>query len=48
MNPGNPFTAVVSTLAMAFATGRKILWAQVLGFTLSGAVQALVTKGEMG
>ncbi len=48
MNPGGPLAAVVSALAMTFAMGWEILWALVLGFTLSGAVQAVVTKGEMG
>src|SRR5215471_1180020 len=32
---------------MAFAMTWEILWALVLGFTLSGIVQAVVTKGEM-
>jgi uncharacterized membrane protein YraQ (UPF0718 family) len=32
---------------MAFAMTWEILWALVLGFTLSGVVQAVVTKGEM-
>jgi hypothetical protein len=34
-------------LSMAFAMGWEILWALILGFTLSGVVQAVVTKGEM-
>ncbi len=34
-------------LSMAFAMGWKILWALVLGFALSGVVQAVVTKSEM-
>ena len=39
--------AVVSALSMALAMGWEILWALILGFALSGAVQAVVTKGEM-
>lgn len=34
-------------LSMAFAMGWEILWALVLGFALSGVVQAVVTKSEM-
>jgi uncharacterized membrane protein YraQ (UPF0718 family) len=36
-----------AALSMAFAMGWEIPWALVLGFTLSGVVQAVVTKGEM-
>jgi uncharacterized membrane protein YraQ (UPF0718 family) len=32
---------------MAFIMGWEILWALILGFALSGVVQAVVTKGEM-
>jgi uncharacterized membrane protein YraQ (UPF0718 family) len=39
--------ALVSSLAMAFAMGWEILWPLILGFALSGVVQAVVTKGEM-
>jgi uncharacterized protein len=39
--------ALVSALSMAFAMGWEILWALILGFALSGVVQAVVTKGEM-
>src|SRR5215472_13461697 len=39
--------AVVSALSMAFTMGWEILWALILGFALSGIVQAVVTKGEM-
>jgi uncharacterized protein len=35
-------------LSMAFAMFWEILWPLVLGFGLSGAVQAVVSKGEMG
>jgi uncharacterized membrane protein YraQ (UPF0718 family) len=36
-----------TALSMAFAMGWEILWALILGFALSGVVQAVVTKGEM-
>jgi uncharacterized membrane protein YraQ (UPF0718 family) len=39
--------ALASALWMAFAMGWEILWPLVLGFALSGVVQAVVTKGEM-
>jgi hypothetical protein len=39
--------ALVSALSMAFAMGWEILWPLILGFSLSGVVQAVVTKGEM-
>jgi hypothetical protein len=39
--------ALVSALYMAFAMGWEILWSLILGFALSGVVQAVVTKGEM-
>lgn len=39
--------AVGRALSMAFAMGWEILWALVLGFTLSGIVQAVVSKREM-
>ncbi|MDA8252492.1 MAG: permease [Rhodospirillales bacterium] len=48
MSQGGPIGAVWAALAMAFAMGWEILWALVLGFALSGVVQAVVTKGEMG
>ena len=38
---------LVSALYMAFAMGWEILWPLILGFALSGVVQAVVTKGEM-
>jgi uncharacterized membrane protein YraQ (UPF0718 family) len=34
-------------LSFAFGMFREILWALILGFALSGAVQAAVSKGEM-
>jgi hypothetical protein len=39
--------AIAAALGMAFMIGWEILWALVLGFALSGVVQAVVTKGEM-
>jgi uncharacterized membrane protein YraQ (UPF0718 family) len=39
--------AIAAALDMAFMMGWEILWALVLGFALSGVVQAVVTKGEM-
>ena len=39
--------AIGAALSMAFAMGWEILWALILGFALSGVVQAVVTKGEM-
>jgi uncharacterized membrane protein YraQ (UPF0718 family) len=39
--------ALVSALYMAFAMGCEILWPLILGFALSGVVQAVATKGEM-
>src|SRR6266566_1230125 len=39
--------ALFTALSMAFAMGWEILWALILGFALSGVVQAVVTKAEM-
>lgn len=39
--------AIGAALGMAFDMGWEIFWALVLGFALSGVVQAVVTKGEM-
>ena len=39
--------AIVSALSMAFAMGWEILWPLILGFALSGVVQAVATKGEI-
>ena len=39
--------ALLSALTMAFAMGSEILWPLILGFALSGVVQAVVTKAEM-
>ena len=38
---------VVQALSFAFGMFWEVLWALILGFALSGAVQAVVTKGEM-
>jgi hypothetical protein len=39
--------AVERALSMAFAMGWEILWPLILGFTLSGVVQAIVSHREM-
>jgi uncharacterized protein len=39
--------AVTHALSMAFAMGWEILWPLILGFTLSGVVQAVVSHSEM-
>jgi uncharacterized membrane protein YraQ (UPF0718 family) len=39
--------AIVRALSMAFAMGWEILWPLILGFTLSGIVQAVVSHSEM-
>jgi uncharacterized protein len=39
--------ALVSALTMAVGMGWEILWPLILGFALSGVVQAVVTKAEM-
>lgn len=38
---------VLRALSFSVAMGWEILWALIVGFTLSGVVQAVVTKGEM-
>ena len=38
---------LVHALGMAFAMGWEILWPLILGFTLSAAVQAVVSHREM-
>src|SRR5882724_13223175 len=40
-------TAVVQALGMVFAMGWEILWPLILGFALSGVVQAVVSHQEM-
>jgi uncharacterized protein len=39
--------AILKALGMAFAMGWQILWPLILGFTLSGIVQAVVSHSEM-
>jgi len=39
--------AVFQALGMAFAMGWEILWPLILGFALSGVVQAVVSHSEM-
>jgi hypothetical protein len=41
------FTAVLDALRMAFAMFWEMLWALILGFSLSAMVQAVVSKSEM-
>jgi uncharacterized protein len=48
MNLNRPGTEILQALYMAFAMFWEILWPLILGFTLSGAVQAVVSKREMG
>src|SRR6266699_1931375 len=38
---------LVQALSFAFGMFWEILWALILGFAISGAVQAVVTKSEM-
>ena len=51
MHSINPFTDPISgiflALNMTFSMFWEILWALILGFTLSGIVQAVISKGEM-
>jgi uncharacterized membrane protein YraQ (UPF0718 family) len=41
------FAALTHALAMAFAMGWEILWPLILGFALSGVIQAVVSHQEM-
>jgi uncharacterized protein len=41
------FAQLLDALSFAFGMFWEILWALILGFALSGAVQAVVSKGEM-
>lgn len=41
------FDAIWHALSLAFAMGWEILWALILGFLLSGAIQAVVSKKQM-
>lgn len=47
MNGTAVLGAIGAALSMAFAMGWEILWALILGFALSGVVQAVVSKREM-
>ena len=47
MNLNQHGTEVLRALFMAFAMFWEILWPLIVGFTLSGAVQAVVSKREM-
>ena len=40
-------SVLLDALSMAFGMTWEILWALILGFALSGVVQAVVSKGEM-
>ena len=40
-------TALIHALGIAAAMGWEILWPLILGFALSGVVQAIVSRGEM-
>lgn len=44
----DPISAIGHALWMAFTMFWEILWALILGFTLSGVIQAVVSKSEMG
>src|SRR6266487_700550 len=44
---GRMIDAVVHALSVAFGMTWEILWPLILGFTLSGIVQAVVSKREM-
>jgi hypothetical protein len=41
------FAELIDAISFAFGMFWEILWALILGFALSGAVQAVVSKGEM-
>ncbi|MEH2159853.1 MAG: permease [Nostoc sp.] len=51
MHTINPFTdpisGILQAFSMTFSMFWEILWALILGFTLSGIVQAVISKGEM-
>lgn len=44
----DPISAIAHALWMAFTMFWEILWALILGFTLSAVIQAVVSKAEMG
>jgi uncharacterized membrane protein YraQ (UPF0718 family) len=43
----NPLDAILRALSISFAMTWEILWALILGFTLSAAVEAVVSKSQM-
>jgi len=43
----SPWQELLDALSFAFGMFWEILWALILGFALSGAVQAVVAKGEL-
>src|SRR5215207_8986478 len=45
--PERILSSLLEALSMAFGMTWEILWALILGFALSGVVQAVVTKSEM-
>lgn len=44
----NPIAGIGHALWISFTMFWQILWALILGFTLSGVIQAVVSKAEMG
>jgi uncharacterized membrane protein YraQ (UPF0718 family) len=44
----DPISGIAHALWMAFTMFWQMLWALILGFTLSGVIQAVVSKAEMG
>ena len=44
----DPITGIGHALWLSFTMFWQILWALILGFTLSGIIQAVVSKAEMG
>lgn len=44
----DPIAGIGHALWMAFTMFWQMLWALILGFTLSGVIQAVVSKAEMG
>ncbi|MBW4518675.1 MAG: permease [Scytolyngbya sp. HA4215-MV1] len=44
----DPISGIDHALWMAFTMFWQMLWALILGFTLSGVIQAVVSKAEMG
>src|SRR5438094_4439525 len=44
----HPVSSLADALSFAFGMFWEILWALILGFAISAAVQAVVSKAEMG